>query len=266
MSFIWFKLLLGLSLSFCIQSDAKIHLRYFDSRGRAEPIRLLLAALELSYEETVFTRCEGECPEGLLDWPTYKEKHVNTDLLPFGQVPSLTFTDPEGKETHIVQSLAIQQFLARKYDLFPNDNVAVDILTGGIEDMRKKYGSLVYSPTFDDEQLEKYKAETLKMWLPFFERLLQNSEGQWFVGGKLSFVDTMAFDMLESNLRIDPKCLDELPALSAFVKKVTSVPGVKAYLQSNGRRAFSNGNFAAYDTPNNPIPKDPIKEHIEKEL
>lgn len=102
-----------------------ITLRYFDIRGLAEPIRLTLAAIGLDYEEFKYARCptnpQGatECPPGVTDWNVAKQEGIESGLLPFGQVPSLTYKDAaSGKTFEMVQSHAILRFLARRHNFY----------------------------------------------------------------------------------------------------------------------------------------------------
>jgi|EP01043_Picozoa_sp_COSAG02_P040934 glutathione S-transferase len=102
-----------------------ITLRYFDIRGLAEPIRLTLAALGLDYEEVKYQRCPTnslgakECPQGVIDWDVAKQEGIDSGLLPFGQVPSLTYKDQEsGKTFEMAQSHAILRFLAKKHSFY----------------------------------------------------------------------------------------------------------------------------------------------------
>lgn len=125
-------LLLAVLASTCCTSaqlfsggQPSITLRYFDIRGLAEPIRLTLAALGLEYEELKYERCpansvgEAECRPGVTDWNTAKQEGIASGLLPFGQVPSLTYVDQQsGKTFEMVQSQAILRFLARKHNFY----------------------------------------------------------------------------------------------------------------------------------------------------
>ena len=102
-----------------------ITLRYFDIRGLAEPVRLTLAALGLEYEEVVYQRCPtnslgaAECPPGVTDWNSAKQEGIESGLLPFGQVPSMTYKDHEsGKTFEMVQSQAILRFLAKRHGFY----------------------------------------------------------------------------------------------------------------------------------------------------
>ena len=96
----------------------KITLRYFDSRGRAEPIRLTLAALGLPFQEITYGNCSGQthsCPEGVdQDWSLAKKEGVQSGNLPFGQLPSMTYVDMVSGITYeMVQSQAILRLATR---------------------------------------------------------------------------------------------------------------------------------------------------------
>ena len=45
-------------------ANAEVTVRYFDSRGRAEAIRLTLSALEIDYNEIKYDRCGDKCSVG----------------------------------------------------------------------------------------------------------------------------------------------------------------------------------------------------------
>ena len=130
----------------CVDAET-YHLRYFNIRGLAEPIRLLLHAAQVPFTETRFGACEVQggkpnCPEGIEDWPTFKKQHGGSDILPFAQVPSLTVTHEDGSEMHLVQSLAIQQFLGAKLGLgperAPKHEALANMLAGGTFAFRRK--------------------------------------------------------------------------------------------------------------------------------
>uniref|UniRef100_A0A7S2RHE0 Glutathione transferase n=1 Tax=Mucochytrium quahogii TaxID=96639 RepID=A0A7S2RHE0_9STRA len=245
--------------------DASLTLRYFNIRGLAEPIRLLLAAAGVPYDEVKFENCGDECPSGVEDWVKYKGKHGNSRTLPFGQVPSLTYVSSSGVKIVVVQSLAIQDYIARKCGLLledsEEDRARMLIIAGGVMDVRKRYGQLVYNKEVAGEKgselIDTYVASTLRVWLPMFERLLSESKGPFFMGEKLTYIDTMVFDMLDSNLRIDPQCLGKLPLLHSHTLAVARLLG--SYLSSPMRRKFSNGQSAFFDTATHPARFDPEK-------
>ena len=50
----------------------RVTLRYFDIRGLAEPIRLVLSHLDIDFEEVKYARCAPNCAPGLTDWTAEK--------------------------------------------------------------------------------------------------------------------------------------------------------------------------------------------------
>merc|ERR1711991_512513 len=76
-------------------------------------------------------------------------------------------------------------------------------------------------------QLIQDYVNTQRTWLPFFERLLSRSavDGPYVAGKHLTFADFLAFDMVDTNLRVDGQCLDNLPNLKALAIKVSEVEG-----------------------------------------
>ncbi len=77
---------------------------YFNSRGRAEVIRLIFAVADQKYEDS---RINAE------DWPSHK----NSGKAPFGQLPYLIVTNTDGSEFILSQSLSIARYLGRKFNL-----------------------------------------------------------------------------------------------------------------------------------------------------
>ncbi|KAJ1956631.1 hypothetical protein GGI12_005259, partial [Dipsacomyces acuminosporus] len=79
-------------------------LRYFNTAGISETIRLLLTAANASWTE--------EHPE----WPQAK------DQQPFGRLPVLVETSAEGKVDMVLsESKVIERYLARTYGFLPTD-------------------------------------------------------------------------------------------------------------------------------------------------
>jgi len=238
-----------------VAAKPTIELSYFDIRGLGEPIRLMLAALDLEYAELKYDRCGDDCPDGVLDWPAAKQEGIASGRLPFGQMPALKYTDDGGEQFEIVQSRTITRFLARRHN-FGGDDEATELLldqvAGGAQDVRSRYGKVVYSADWASKLDDHEKF--LGVWMPYFEALLDRIPGPYFAGSKLSYADIYVFDMLDSNLRIFPKLVAELPKLTNLLRAVSQEPGVRGYLQSDKRRGYANGRSAHYDTVDNPAP------------
>ena len=248
-----FFLLATLMVTSAVAAE-RVTLRYFDIRGLAEPIRLVLSHLDIDFEEVKYARCAPNCAPGLTDWTAEKKTGTASGLFPFSQVPSLSYGD-----TNLVQSEAILRFLSRKHDLLGDgsetEQQRIDVFVGGIKDMRSKYGKMAYNKdVLGNPQLIRDYIDTQRTWLPFFERLLSQSakDGPYVAGKHLTFADFLAFDMVDTNLRVDGQCLDNLPKLKALAVKVSELEGVAKYLSSSRRRPRANGASAAFDNPSNP--------------
>jgi glutathione S-transferase len=223
----------------------KTVLRYFQARGRAEPIRLTLEELGIQYEDVRFSS---------EDWPQQKAEGIANGIYPFGQLPSVSIGNK-----HLVQSLAILKYLGRKYGMYgtnEDEQTQMDIVLGGLEDLRSKYGALVYDAQFMTKR-EKYTRETLPEWLRYFEALLtKNGAGRgvnsYFVGPSLSVVDLYAFDVFSLQLGLDPSCMVQFPLLNSFFYTTATRPNIAAYLQSNRRPRHANGKTAQFATPDHP--------------
>jgi len=227
-------------LATAVTANTDIVLRYFETRGRAELIRLALEEAGLQYRQ------ELHSPD---QWLNIKSAGIESGLFPFGQVPSLSYHG-----FHMVQSLAILRFLGQKHDFYPSnmeEQARVEMITGGSEDLRLRYSRLVYDPEFDQKKSE-YLQKTLPEWLSHFNRWLVQNKGEYFVGNRLTTADLAMFDVLSSNLALDPKCLKPFPELETFFLRIASRPSISKYLASDRRPKFQNGASAFFDNKSRP--------------
>eukprot|EP01064_Diplonema_japonicum_P025487 TRINITY_DN36911_c0_g1_i1.p1 TRINITY_DN36911_c0_g1~~TRINITY_DN36911_c0_g1_i1.p1 ORF type:complete len:248 (+),score=60.32 TRINITY_DN36911_c0_g1_i1:43-786(+) len=236
------RTLIMMTLVGCAMADRAVF-HYFDVRGLGQAPRLMLSEVGLNFEEVRHTR---------ETWSKAKQEGVESGLLSFGQVPAMEYWDGEGKKVSMVQSVAIMQFLAREHGLYGSDNAEkarIDVLVGGVGDLRKRYGAMAYSKIDKlEDALATYKEELVK-WLPFFETYLSKGE---HVVSSFSFADVMLFDLIDTCvLRVSPDALQSHPKLAAHHKLIASRPKIAAYLQSEKNHKFANGKSASWDTPDN---------------
>lgn len=215
----------------------KPHLRYFETRGRAELIRLVLEEAGVAYDDT------------RMSWDQWTAEKPNTDRYAFAQMPQLTIDN-----TDLVQSGAIVRYLARKYNLYGEGNkqqTQVDVVFGGFEDLRTKYNGLVYDKDFAAKRAD-FESKVLPVWLPHFERLLTKAGGQFFAANKLTIADLEAFDVLLPIWQLSPSAFTAYPALTAFVKAIAARPNLNAYLKSDRFPQFAHGTSAFFNNAANP--------------
>ena len=192
---------------------------YFEARARIEPIRVLLEELAIPYED------EGISSEA---WAQMKR---NT---PFGELPSYRNGDVE-----IFQSHAIIRHLARVHDLYGTteiERIRCDVVEEAISDLNELVGKAPWRPNFESGQVD-YVANELGPMLYGLERFLKSNQapGGFWVGSSLTFVDLIAFAVLDSTGEMFPEAMEQYSALSAFREQISSRERIAAYIKSDRR-------------------------------
>uniref|UniRef100_A0A8C8U155 Glutathione S-transferase n=1 Tax=Peromyscus maniculatus bairdii TaxID=230844 RepID=A0A8C8U155_PERMB len=197
-------------------------LHYFKARGRMECIRWLLAAAGVEFEEKFI-----ECPEDL-------EKLRKDGKLMFDQVPMV-----EIDGMTLVQTRAILNYIATKYDLYGKDvkeRALIDIYTEGILDLTEMFIQLAKCPPDQKEaKISMIKDRTKNRYLPAFEKVLK-SHGQDLVGNRLTRVDIHLLELLLYIEEFDASLLAPFPLLKALKSRLSSLPSVKKFLQPGSQR------------------------------
>ncbi|XP_062921364.1 glutathione S-transferase Mu 3-like [Mobula hypostoma] len=197
-------------------------LGYWDIRGLAHPIRLLLEYTGTAYEEKLYS-C-GDAPN--YDKSTWL--NVKTKLgLDFPNLPYLI----DG-ETKITQSNAILRYIARKHNLVGEtdaEKVRVDLMENQAMDFRMAIVRLCYNP--DYEKLKPDYLKNLPDVLKQFSDFL--GERSWFAGDKITFVDFVMYDLLDEHRVFESKCLDDHKNLKEFISRFEALEKVAAYMKSD---------------------------------
>ncbi|XP_032010984.1 glutathione S-transferase Mu 2 [Hylobates moloch] len=199
-----------------------ITLGYWNIRGLAHSIRLLLEYTDSSYEEKKYTM--GDAPDyDRSQWLNEKFKLG----LDFPNLPYLI----DG--THkITQSNAILRYIARRHNLCgetEKEKIREDILENQLMDNRMQLARLCYNPDF--EKLKPEYLEGLPEMLKLYSQFL--GKQPWFLGDKITFVDFIAYDVLERNQVFEPSCLDAFPNLKDFISRFEGLEKISAYMKSS---------------------------------
>lgn len=196
-------------------------LTYFDVRGRAEVIRLLLEETGTAYVEHRVT---------LEEWPTLKP------TLAFGQLPLY-------EEAGLVlnQSQAIYRHLARKFDLYGDneqERTRCDIVQETFVEAQLNIGGFFWNPEFAKLR-DNYEAVELPALLARLQKLLDmnTSNSDYWVGQRLSYVDFIAWHTLDYVRAFSRKTLDKYVQLARFRESISARPRIAAYLASSRRPA-----------------------------
>ncbi|CAO2634250.1 Glutathione S-transferase A1 [Lemmus lemmus] len=198
-------------------------LHYFNGRGRMECIRWLLAAAGVEFEEKFI-----DCKEDL-------EKLQKDGSLMFQQVPMV-----EIDGMILVQTRAILNYIATKYDLYGKDakeRALIDMYTEGIHDLTEMMiQSVVCPPDQREAKVSLVKDKTKNRYLPAFEKVLKSHGQDYLVGNRLTRVDIHLLEVLLYVEELDPSLLAPFPLLKALKSRISSLPNVKKFLQPGSQR------------------------------
>ncbi|CAK6446884.1 unnamed protein product [Pipistrellus nathusii] len=201
----------------------KPKLHYFNARGRMEPIRWLLAAAGVEYEEQFLGR-----PEDL-------EKLRNDGSLMFQQVPMVEI---DGMK--LAQTRAILNYIAAKYNLYGKDikeRALIDMYSEGIADLSEMIMHLpLCPPDQKDAKMAQIRERTTNRYLPAFEKVLKSHGQHYLVGNRLSRADIHLVELLYYVEEIDPSLLTNFPLLKALKTRISNLPPVKKFLQPGSQR------------------------------
>ncbi|XP_040391932.1 glutathione S-transferase 2 isoform X3 [Cygnus olor] len=166
-----------------------VTLGYWDVRGLAHAIRLLLEHTETPYEERRYSL--GPAPNfDPSDWTNEKEKLG----LDFPNLPYLI----DGS-TKLTQSNAILRYIARKHNMCgetEEEKLRVDMLENHLMDLRLSFIRLCYNPDF------------------------------------LTFVDFVAYDVLDQQRMFVPDCPELQGNLGQFLQRFEALEKIGAYMRS----------------------------------
>lgn len=86
-----------------------------------------------------------------------------------------------------------------------------------------------YSPDFEKLKPEYLEAlpETMKLFSQFL------GKRPWFAGDKLTYVDFLAYDILDLHRIFEPKCLDAFSNLKDFITRLEGLKKISAYMKSS---------------------------------
>ncbi|XP_044729687.1 glutathione S-transferase-like [Chrysoperla carnea] len=197
-------------------------LTYFNIRGLAEPIRLLLSYGGQDFEDV------------RIDEESWKKLKSN---MPMSQVPVLEI---DGKQTH--QHIAISRYLAKQFKLVGDNDweaLQIDTVVDSLVELRRRIAFLALFVELypalrgpDPEVVKKNYEEAVKTTIPFYlEKFNAMAASGYLANGKLSWADIYALpfiEFLESVMKIP--VVDKYPNLKKVRDNVMGIPKIKAWV------------------------------------
>jgi len=192
---------------------------YFNSRGRAETLRLIFAQAGVDYEDV---RLEGD------QWTKMKTS------TPFGQLPVL-----EVDGVMLGQTNSCARYLARKFNLAGKtelDQARADMIVDCFGDTVGPIVAFIMEKdeTKKAEIKKKYIDEQLPAYLTLIEALLATNHGgdKFFVGDEVTWADITFInyiDWMSHMCGIDP--LANHSKLAALRNRVEKLPKISAWIE-----------------------------------
>ncbi|KAL1771328.1 glutathione S-transferase alpha-3 [Sigmodon hispidus] len=198
-------------------------LHYFNSRGRMESVRWLLAAAGVEFEEKYII--------------TQKDlKRLKNDgSLMFRQVPMVEI---DGMK--LVQTRAILNYIASKYNLYGKDmkeRALIDMYTEGAMDLNEMIIRYAFLPPGEkDASLAQITRRARKCHFPAFEEVLKSHGQDYLVGNRLSRADIHVVELLYHMEELNDSIMANFPLLQALRSRVSNLPPVKKFLQPGSQR------------------------------
>lgn len=195
-------------------------LTYFDMRGRAEPIRLMLHAMSVEFEDHRIVSPE--------EWSRLKPR------LPFGALPLY-----ETAGLSIAQSHAVFRYLARSFGWAGSSqthDTLLDITQEALAEAQEDLWRFAWVENHHPKR-EGYASSKLEPELARLQAWLQRQgrTGPYWVGESLSHVDLIAFCYLDELDAFFPETLSRYEPLAAFRRRIETLPAIAAYIARGDR-------------------------------
>ena len=203
--------------------NEKPQLIYFDIRGRAEVIRLLLEDVGAEYEDVRVSQD---------DWAQIRSS------MPFRRVPVYRERNLEIPETY-----AILGFLGRRHGLLgstePN-RIRCDVAVEAFRDYGNRVATVFGALSGGgDDARRRFVAEELPERLRGLESFYGSrpAETVYWAGESTTVADYAAFHLLEGIADQFPEALSNHPELRTFQDRFSARPRIADYLSSSRRPA-----------------------------
>jgi len=196
-------------------------LGYWNIRGLAQPIRLLLAYSGTEYEDKRYNM--GPAPDyDRSEWLNEKQ----TLGLDFPNLPY--YLDGDVKLT---QTLAILRYLARKNKLdgqTEEERLRAELAEQQLVDMNTALVRISYDPNFETLKVDYLK--NLPQSLELLSKFL--GERPFLAGESITYADFLAYEVLDKINILAPEEVAKLDNLKKYHERVESLPQIANYLKS----------------------------------
>lgn len=205
---------------------SKMIVAYWNLRGRAEPIHVMLEYLGIDYERKVYSTDTILDPEGYKNHVWFQDKaKLEVD---YPNIPYIVDGDKK-----LAQLMAVMKYLARREGkLLPKSETEIircESAEGAVFDIFISFAQMVYNPDFAN--LKGPFLEKLPTTLSPFDKLL--GKRAWLAGDNLTYIDFQFTEVLDHLELCYPGCFDNLPNVKKYKNAFFALDKVAAYRKSD---------------------------------
>lgn len=223
-----------LSVDEATTSD-KLVLGYYGTRGRAEPLRTMLAYAGISYTDLHFMSPDSwfkGCKPGLA-------KQLPMINLPFVK-------DVNG--TLITQSKAVYKYIADKADL-RQKTLKQDAWNNMFLEECYDFNSDAAGVWYKGGDPDKYVQVAMDTRLKKFEQWMNSHrEYKFLVGNKPAACDFFFVELLQGHAACFKGCLKKFPLITKYKMTFENEPRIKDFIAGRDKRVFNAPGFAKWGT------------------
>jgi len=215
--------------------DNKITVGYWGIKGRAYPIRLLLTYKNIEFEDRCYYKDTAPVWFGEDKPKIGKMAELNFPSIPFVVDKDNQDETGDDKPTIIFQSIAVQRYLGRKYNLCAQTDKEC-YLEDMFEGIFKDIGDAMQKAVFGtEEDMLKWSEAFDNVWGPIESHMASH---KYIAGDNLVALDFVLFSHMEMVENYKPNCFDGYEQLKRFRACIMEDKNVCQYVESRKKQPF----------------------------
>lgn len=217
----------------------KFKLVYFDTKGNAETIRLILKIAGVDFEDYRYS-IDTEKNNGLIKSSDFeRDRKLGLFEKSLGELPCLEISS-NGRTEILSNVYGIERYLSKKYDLMGKtlfEEAKIDCVCEHIRNIREKYKNLNhYQKLKSDISKNNYFTEHLKQELENLVCILEPDNTPFSVGNKISLADICIYTLITVDMN-DHKELafpiaGKIKKIRNVIIKVSNIPEVREWTKT----------------------------------
>ncbi|CAF3334123.1 unnamed protein product [Rotaria socialis] len=214
-----------------MSSTSTYKLIYFNGRGLAETSRMLFKAAGQEFEDFRYSVTINGGQYIRPEWDTDKSKYI------YEKIPVLEI---DGGKHIIVQSKAIERFLARRFNMYGTNDVEAAVIDAAgeqINDVKQAYNKAKAAGA--DSEKKFFEEDLKKTFLAFEKQATKDNSGYW-ISSHLSLFDIQLYNLINSfaDQESVQKVLEEYPTLKTIHDKVGQTAEIKKWVEERPKTIF----------------------------